>query len=158
MKCMISGVACSLFCFRSQSESDIGFFRKQKLVQVWFCCGISASLPPFPATLHQGKCPMLAALGATVGVRAEVVPHCFGGIGGEAETGLCCPSLWIHLSNLQSWVAGQPCPCEGRGSVHNLPYRFWSPPLVEPDVALLLHRLRPVFLEQGQRWPTLLVE
>lgn len=89
VKSCISSVHCTeVTCVLLQSESDIGFFSKQKLVKVWFCCGISASPQPFPATLHQGERHLLAALGVTARVRGEVLPHCFGGIGGEAEAGL----------------------------------------------------------------------
>ena len=147
-------VDCSLIA-SGQSESHEGFFSKQELVQIWFCCGIAASLQQFPVTLCKCQRHLLAAVGVTVWVWAEVVPHCLGGVGGEAEMGLCCRNLGAHFCILQSRVAGQSGPREA-GSLHDLPARLWLPPLVEPGIASLLRRL--ALPEQGQRWSALLVK
>ena len=78
--------------------SDERFFSKQKLLKVWFCGGGVAAPPqPLPATLHQGERHLLAALRITARVGGEVVPHRFGGVGGEAETRLCRPALRVRL-------------------------------------------------------------
>lgn len=118
-------------CWR-ELALNVGLFSKQKLLKVRFGCGVVASLRPLPATLHEGQRHLLAAVGATVRVGAEVIPHCLGGTWGEAKTGLC-----LDVSALQSRVAGQPCTCDPRGPVSSLAARFWPPPLVEPGAALL---------------------
>lgn len=76
------------FVSTSQSGSDEGLFGKQKLIQVRFCAGIVAPLQPLPAAFRQGVRHLLAALGVAVGVGAEVVPHCFGGAGGQTDVAL----------------------------------------------------------------------
>lgn len=89
------------FVSTSESGSDEGLFREQKLIQVRFCAGIVAPLQPLPAAFHQGVRHLLAALGVAVGVGAEVVSHCFGGAGGQTEVGLHFqPLLGVHPGDL----------------------------------------------------------